>query len=321
MIKDLTYYIKKFSPRSKVGNIGLNASSGAPNQPILLLSVIEMIITKQIPRNQIPLNAELIATFLKLWSYLEAVRKPDIGMPFFHLTSNGFWHFQPKLGFESTIAAKVKLRTPNSIRQCVEYAYFDEPLWDILQNEQSRSVLIQVLIDSWFSSSAPEISTLLSVNAFADEIENRRSLGGKVYNPKELQDEQEVIVRDAAFRRIILGAYNYRCAFCGLQIINSLGQNIVDGAHIKPFSQFYDDRFDNGLSLCKNHHWAFDRGWFTLNDDYTLLVSEDLREESPNAKPMRDMAGDRILLPAQMQYHPRVEAIRWHRENVFGVVA
>ncbi len=86
-IKNLNYYINKFSPRQKVGKIGLNVSPGAPNQPILLLSVIEMISQGQIVRNQIFLNAELIATFLKLWSHLEPVRKPDIGLPFFHLTS------------------------------------------------------------------------------------------------------------------------------------------------------------------------------------------------------------------------------------------
>jgi len=86
-----------------------------------------------------------------------------------------------------------------------------------------------------------------------------------------------------------------------------------------PFSQFYDDRIDNGLSLCKNHHWAFDRGWFTINDNYTLLIWEDLREDSPHARPMREFKGSSILLPTQTQYYPRVEALRWHRENVFQV--
>jgi putative restriction endonuclease len=84
MLKNLAYYCQKFSPRSKVGGVGLNVAPNAPNKPILLLSVIEMITTGQITRNQIPFNAELIATFLKLWSYLEPVRKPDIGLPFYH---------------------------------------------------------------------------------------------------------------------------------------------------------------------------------------------------------------------------------------------
>ncbi len=43
-----------------------------------------------------------------------------------------------------------------------------------------------------------------------------------------------------------------------------------------------------------------------------------LVEDSPNARPMRDFAGDRIILPVQSQYYPRLSALQWHRENVFS---
>ncbi|MHC5854970.1 HNH endonuclease [Nostoc sp.] len=266
-------------------------------------------------RNQIPLSAELIATFLKLWSHLEPVRKPDIGLPFYHLTSDGFWYFEMKLGFESLIAAKVKIKTPSTIRQTVEYAYLDDELWSLLQNESDRTVLTHTLINSWFSDRTQDIESLLQVNAFAELQDQLQRSGGKVYQPEELEDEQAVIVRDGAFRKIVVSTYNQRCAFCGLQILDSLSQNIVDGSHIKPFSQFYDDRIDNGLSLCKNHHWAFDRFWFTINDDYTIIVAENLREDSPNARAMREFRGDRIILPSQQQYYPRLDSLQWHREE------
>jgi putative restriction endonuclease len=311
----LANYVRKFSPRSKLNPNGLNVSPGAPNKPILLLSVIEMIITGQITRNQIPFNAELIATFLKFWSHLEPVRKPDIGLPFYHLTSDHFWHYRMKPGFEGLVKAKVKIRTPSTIRETVEYVYLDDELWAILQNPEDRSILTHTLISEWFSDHSQDIEPLLQVNAFAEVENNLRSLGGKIYQPQELEDEQTVIVRDAAFRKIVVSTYNHTCAFCGLQILDTEGRNIVDGSHIKPFSQFYDDRIDNGLSLCKNHHWAFDRYWFSINDDYTIMVSENLREESPNAKPMREFRGDRINLPAQQQYYPRLDAMRWHREE------
>jgi len=83
---------------------------------------------------------------------------------------------------------------------------------------------------------------------------------------------EKTFVRSAAFRRIVVSLYEQRCAFCNLRIISQDSQNIVDGAHIKPFSEFRDDRFDNGISLCKNHHWAFDRGWFSIGDDYRVIV-------------------------------------------------
>ncbi|QIR41772.1 HNH endonuclease (plasmid) [Tolypothrix sp. PCC 7910] len=310
MTKNLAYYLNKFA------NLRVSRSSGvAPNKPILLLSIIELISQNEIRQNQIPLSAELIATFLKLWSHLEPARKPDIGLPFYHLTSDGFWHYQMKLGFEALIAAKVKIRTPSTIRQTVEYAYLDGELWEILQNTQDRTVLTHVLIDSWFSDRTSDIEPLLQVNAFAELQDQLQRSGGKVYQPEELEDEQTTIVRDAAFRKIVITTYNHTCAFCGLQILDANSQNIVDGSHIKPFSQFYDDRIDNGLSLCKNHHWAFDRYWFTIDDDYTIIVADNLREDSPNAKPMREFRGDRIILPSQKQYYPRQDSLQWHREE------
>ncbi|WP_197036204.1 HNH endonuclease [Fischerella sp. PCC 9605] len=274
-----------------------------------------MIATEQITRNQIPFNAELIATFLKLWSHLEPVRKPDIGLPFYHLTSDGFWHYQMKVGFESLIAAKVKIRTASTIRETVEYAYLDNELWSLLQNESDRTVLTHTLINSWFSDRTSDIEPLLQVNAFAELQDQLQRTGGKVYQPEELEDEQAVIVRDGAFRKIVVSTYNHTCAFCGLQILDTNGQNIVDGSHIKPFSQFYDDRIDNGLALCKNHHWAFDRYWFSIDDDYRIIVSDRIREDSPNAKPMREFRGDRIILPSQQQYYPRLDALQWHRQE------
>jgi putative restriction endonuclease len=184
-----------------------------------------------------------------------------------------------------------------------------------------RTVLTHVLIEEWFGDHSQDIEPLLQINAFAQLSENLRSQGGKIYQPQELEDEQTVIVRDAAFRKIVVSTYNYRCAFCRLQILDSDGKNIVDGSHIKPFSQFYDDRIDNGLSLCKNHHWAFDRYWFSINDDYTIIVADNLREESPNARPMREFIGASINLPAQQQYYPRLDALTWHREEFLSRAA
>lgn len=310
MIKNLAYYVNKFA------KLRVSRSNGvAPNKPILLLSIIEMVSQGQVRCNQFPLSAELIATFLKLWSQLEPVRQPNIGLPFYHLTSDGFWYFQPNFGFESTVIYKAKIVTPGAIRQAVEYAYLDDELWLLLQNESDRTILTHTLINSWFNERTQDIESLLQINSFAELQGQLQRSGGKVYQPEELEDEQAVIMRDGAFRKIVVSTYNHTCAFCGLQILDANGQNIVDGSHIKPFSQFYDDRIDNGLALCKNHHWAFDRFWFTINDDYTIIVADNLREDSPNAKPMREFMGDRIILPAQVQYYPRQDSLKWHREE------
>ena len=316
MTRGLSYYCRKFA------KLNVSRSSGvAPNKPILLLSIIELISQGQIRQNQITLSAELIATFLNLWSNLEPVRQPNIALPFFHLRGDGFWYHYPKPGFELLINSHVKIRTVSALQQTVEYAYLDQELFELLWNPDSRATLTDILISTWFSDKTQQIEQLLQVDAFQEIQERLRSQGGKVYQPEELEDEQTSIVRDAAFRKIVVSVYEYRCALCGLQILNSLGQNIVDGAHIKPFSQFYDDRINNGLSLCKNHHWAFDRFWFTLNDDYTIVVADDLREDSPHATPIRAFQNQSILLPAHEQYYPRQDALQWHRQAFLKRVA
>jgi putative restriction endonuclease len=73
--------------------------------------------------------------------------------------------------------------------------------------------------------------------------------------------------------------------------------------------------------LCKNHHWAFDRFWFTINDDYTIKIAEKLHEYSPNATPMKQFHGQQILLPNKKQYHPRTEALAWHRQTFLDKTA
>lgn len=315
VVKNLSYYTNKFT------KLRVDRAWGAvaPHKPILLLSVIELIEQGLLRHNQIPLSPELIAAFLKLWQQLgSTAHNADIGMPFFHLKSDGFWHFKPNPGFEALLSSGAKVRAVGVLRQVVEYAYLDEELFELLQQPISRNFLTTVLLNHWFADKTQQVQEILRINAFAEFQQELLATGGKVYQEAELKDETKVVVRDATFRKVIVSIYEYRCAFCGLQILNTLGQNIVDGSHIMPFSQFYDDRIDNGLSLCKNHHWAFDRGWFSINDDYTIVVTDSLREDSPFCKPMQQFNGDRIRLPVHAQYYPRLEALRWHRQHVFG---
>lgn len=205
-----------------------------------------------------------------------------------------------------------------AIKELIQYAYLDNTLFELLQDPVSRNSLVNVLTTTWFSDKTQQIERLFQINSFRDFQDRLREQGGAIYAVEDLKDEEKLVVRDAAFRRIVVSVYQNHCAFCGLHVVNSLGQNIVDGAHIKPFSEFRDDRIDNGLSLCKNHHWAFDRGWFGFNDDYTILIANDLREESLNSRPMREFQGEPILLPTLPNYFPRAEALAWHRENKFN---
>jgi len=312
MKKDVSYYTNQFT-KLRVDRV----HGAAPHKPILLLSIIELIEQGKIQHNRIFLTPELISSFLKYWGKFGSENhRSDIAQPFFHLTSDKFWHLAPNSGFESTIEARIKLKSLTALRNAVNYGYFDQELFELLQQSESRIELVTTLIQHWFPGRLGEVEELSQVDIF-QEIQLRLfEQGGATYNAEEVKDEEQTFVRSGAFRRIVVSLYDHRCALCKLKIISLENQNIVDGAHIKPFAEFRDDYFDNGLALCKNHHWAFDRGWVSISSNYRILIAHHLfTEEPPEAsRSMRDFHDELIYLPDEQKYHPRVEALQWHRD-------
>jgi putative restriction endonuclease len=321
--KNLAYYRNCFS-QIKVGNVDKYTKRvKALYQPILLMSVTDLIAQGWIKENKITISEdtssdELINTFKKYLSVLSPNSSWQVSFPlaFFHLNKRKppFWYVKFNEQYEGKRGQSI-----NTLKRNVDSAKLDEELFNLLQDSNARKELIDVLISVWFSSTNKQIEDILKINQSfqdstldeLDSIESGNTDGQpKVYFKKSL-------VREAVFRKSIVQLYDYRCAFCRLKVTRSLSQSIVDGAHIKPFSEFYDNRPDNGLSLCKNHHWAFDRGWFAVDDRYQIIVASDLQEDSPHARLMKEFHGELIFLPSSEKDYPRKDALQWHRKNVF----
>ena len=85
--------------------------------------------------------------------------------------------------------------------------------------------------------------------------------------------------------------------------------------------QFADSRNNdprNGLALCKNAHWLFDNGLWTLTDDYRVLVAIGrFTEDSPEHKGLSDYHGSKIHLPNDPVLWPNPIHIAWHRKYKF----
>ena len=301
--KNLSYYCQLFS------KIKVNKSKKrgeAPYKPILLLSVIDLISQNKIQNNEIYITDELIATFNRYWNILS----PDsfnggLALPFFHLKNDGFWKLQFSQEYDGG-----RPQTIPKLKEDVDYAILDQDLFGFLQDSNSREELITTIIAAWFLSSKKEIEDILKINQNLESENERELQKKKTYLRKS-------IVRDAFFRKAIVHLYDYKCSICHLKVVHSLTQSIVDGAHIKPLYKFYDNHVNNGICLCKNHHWAFDQGLWTINDDYRIIVSQNFYEESPYTKPLGEFHGQIILLPGERKNYPRLEAIQWHRQNIF----
>ena len=119
--------------------------------------------------------------------------------------------------------------------------------------------------------------------------------------------------RDVKFRQHVRIAYDRRCAFTGLRLINGKGRPEVEAAHIMPVEENGPDSVQNGIALSGTVHWMFDRGLLSMDDDYTILKSRQLNHDvSHLLRP--DL---KALVPENPRLRPHPHYLDWHRTNRF----
>lgn len=129
---------------------------------------------------------------------------------------------------------------------------------------------------------------------------------------RKILHNQNRLVRDASFRKIVMEAYKYTCAVTGFKIIDDNYNTETEAAHIKPVADDGPDIVQNGIALSSTCHWLFDRHLISIQDDYTLLVKEDMVPEELNRI---FNAGGKINLPKDKKLWPLLEYIQLHREK------
>lgn len=122
-------------------------------------------------------------------------------------------------------------------------------------------------------------------------------------------------VRDRVFRRVVLKAYDERCAITGLKLINGGGRAEVAAAHIRPVEANGPDTIQNGMALSGTVHWMFDRGLIGLSDDLDILVSRQLNDPD-GVRGLINRSG-KALPPVRPGDRPHPHFLAWHREQVF----
>jgi len=120
--------------------------------------------------------------------------------------------------------------------------------------------------------------------------------------------------REAAFAAAVKSAYGDTCAVTGLRIINGGGRAEVQAAHIRPVASGGSDSVRNGLALSGTAHWMFDRGLFSIADDFTILIAKD-RLPIDAIRLIR--AERRLILPERSDAWPHAAQLRYHRESIF----
>lgn len=131
-------------------------------KPVLMVAIIDGVEANVFRNNQIVINDWLEGRYKMLMQKYamnsQFDDKTTIEKPFWHLESDGFWH----LNYQGEQLSKS--RTPSKVwlKENVEFAYFDESLWILLQNKIWRMKLRDYIIehkltdDTWFGKIAAE---------------------------------------------------------------------------------------------------------------------------------------------------------------------
>jgi putative restriction endonuclease len=289
---------------AKLAKLKVDRARGdpAPHKPLLLLVILDLAESGQLPPMPLRLTPDLAFRFCTFWGVVAGRRRqrPDVRYPFYHLKSDGFW---APLGGDGKPAAD---------RRQARSAVMPADFLAIVENPVYREHARRILIASYFPPDERiGLSTLVGLPIPTDE-EVVRDANYKA------PDEARQRGREGRFRLQVVTAYQYTCALTGYRLTTIDAGSIVDAAHIHQFASSRNNEPQNGIALSKNAHWLFDNGLWSIADDYTVLVATDhFAEECPDQKALREYHGQRIHLPVNASLWPDPAHLDWHRRMRF----
>lgn len=287
----------------KVARLNVYRAKGgpAPHKPLLLLLVLELAERGELAKKLL-LTPELAFRFATFYSVVAHRRsqRPDVRMPFYHLQSEGFWRPLDECGHPAA-----------HFRQA-HVAEIDPGFLRFASEGGARDQARRLLVARYFQpTERPGLYTLLGMDVPSDE---QIVADGQIGETSAAQTRGRV----ARFRLDVVAAYNYACALTGLRLTTITVGSIVDAAHIHQFAKSRNNDPRNGMALCKNAHWLFDNGLWSLDDDYRVLVARHrFSEDAPDQKALTAYAGERIRLPSAEVLWPDRKCLAWHRKHTF----
>lgn len=125
-----------------------NSSGGhkSPHKVAMLTTVLDLIASGDITSNHIPFSEELKTQFaIRLKELGTPGDRPNPHLPFFHLRSEGFWHHQIRPGKSEQYHQLSTASGPGVINDNIFYAFLDDTLFELLQDQYNRELLRQAL--------------------------------------------------------------------------------------------------------------------------------------------------------------------------------
>jgi putative restriction endonuclease len=306
--------------RRLFGDLNPNKAKGriSPHKPVLILTVTELITEGKITSNRIDINDRFLKElFSDYWiQFAQPGDEFNFIMPFFHLRTSSFWKLIPHRGKEQELREAESIKSLKRINELVQYAELAPDLFGLLQNRSIAEQLMEAVMETYFPDGEQ-----LHLSAEDDLLASDSKLitGWQLpIRQKTIETkEQLVLLRNAAFRKLLLREYGYRCAISEINAISSKSkQRLVDACHIIPFAESTAETLANGIVLTPTLHQAFDTGFITVDKHYRVNVSSTLKEQESSYM-LRQFEGKQILLPSSREHYPSMKSLEWHWENRF----
>lgn len=114
----------------------------------------------------------------------------------------------------------------------------------------------------------------------------------------------------ANFSKEVKENYNYQCAVCGINETEFL----ISG-HISTWAEDKENRLNpsNGLCLCSLHDKAFEHGYISLDNEYTIIISEKINKNSVLFNELNKFKQKKILMPTKSI--PDLKLLQNHRKK------
>ena len=136
-------------------SVSLIGGKKAPNKAILLLAIMHRIEKGDMMENKIYPNSDTTKAFMLQWlRSFPNTRVPSLWKPFYHLSSEPFYHFK-EMNSTQDLEILINHRRTISIgnlRSLIQYSYLDSDLFDYMCDATSRARLRNVLIKNYIEN-------------------------------------------------------------------------------------------------------------------------------------------------------------------------
>jgi putative restriction endonuclease len=289
-------------------NAARTAARGiAPHKPLMLLTVIDLIESCDVPDGWVRYDVRLVSRFRDYWELvLERQRnQPDIAMPFHALggDKDKVWERFTSDGQPSLAKATTRLCS------------LDPDLYACLQDAGFRRKVRETLVTLYFTPKeqvmlcarlglpVPRTAEIAALREQADEFKARQKMG-----------------RDSRFKSDVLGGYYFTCALTGYRL-DTETTSIVQAAHIHQHAVSGNDDPRNGLALTPDAHWMFDAGLWTAmpkGDDLLAHIAVGrFSESSPYGRLLSQFHEKPLHFHSHARLRPAAEHFVWHQKMTF----